>query len=185
MRHPPIGARVVVRDLPARPDLNERDGDVVCFMADTGRFLVEMNSTGETIALLPQNLFQKTERGRTTTEIDRETETEQSQPTSSRVARAASEQQGQLFFWAAVVILGAVLFSGGIPSLGSLCDLNASFCIRAAALGLIVWQLGGGTGDGWSGGELWRRLQRMNIWEMLMLTNLIEHLLRHFHGRRR
>lgn len=47
--------------------------------------------------------------------------------------------------------------------------------ISAAMLAMMVWQLGGGRGgEGWSVGELIRRVQNMDFWQMMMFANLLQ-----------
>uniref|UniRef100_A0A7S3FH35 Uncharacterized protein n=1 Tax=Haptolina ericina TaxID=156174 RepID=A0A7S3FH35_9EUKA len=55
---------------------------------------------------------------------------------------------------------------------------DLSFMISAAMLAMMVWQLGGGRGgEGWSVGELIRRVQNMDFWQMMMFANLLQSVL--------
>mmetsp|Transcript_18817 Transcript_18817/g.62241 ORF Transcript_18817/g.62241 Transcript_18817/m.62241 type:complete len:303 (+) Transcript_18817:27-935(+) len=55
---------------------------------------------------------------------------------------------------------------------------DLGYLLSAGVLGRMVWSLGGGgTAAGWSFGELVRRAQTMDIWQLLMLSNLIQRVL--------
>ena len=66
--------------------------------------------------------------------------------------------------------------SGSYSGLGSGVDL--SFLLGVGMLGLTVWNMGGGgRPDGWSLGQLSHRLQNMDLWQMMMLFNLLQQVL--------
>ena len=55
---------------------------------------------------------------------------------------------------------------------------DMSYMIGVAMLGAFVWQLGGGRDpDGWSAGKLWRRVQNLDFFQLLMLSNLLQQVL--------
>ena len=69
--------------------------------------------------------------------------------------------------------------------MGSGVDL--SFLIGVSMLGMTVWNMGGGgRPEGWSLGQLMHRLQNMDLWQMMMLYNLVQQVLgggrRHGYG---
>jgi len=69
--------------------------------------------------------------------------------------------------------------------MGSGVDL--SFLFGVFMLGMTVWNMGGGgRPEGWSLGQLMHRLQNMDLWQMMMLYNLVQQVLgggrRHGYG---
>lgn len=61
---------------------------------------------------------------------------------------------------------------------GSLSSLDLGYMLSVGVLGTFAWNLGGGgTPAGWSWGELVRRVQQMDIWQLLMLSNLLQQVL--------
>ena len=63
--------------------------------------------------------------------------------------------------------------AGGL--FGALSSFDLSFLLSAGMLGSFVWNLGGGgSPEGWSAGQLVRRVQQMDIWQLLMLSNLVQ-----------
>jgi len=66
--------------------------------------------------------------------------------------------------------------SGSYSGLGAGVDL--SFLLGAGMLGLTVWNMGGGgRPEGWSLGALTHRLQNLDLWQMMMLFNLVQQVL--------
>jgi len=66
---------------------------------------------------------------------------------------------------------GGYEYSSYGSGLGAGWDL--SFMISAGMLATMVYQLGGGR-NGWSVGELVRRVQNMDFWQMMMFANLLQ-----------
>ena len=65
--------------------------------------------------------------------------------------------------------------------------MDLSFLIGVSMLGMTVWNMGGGgRPEGWSLGQLMHRLQNMDLWQMMMLYNLVQQVLgggrRHGYG---
>ena len=52
----PIGARVELRGLQAKPELNGRRGVVVKFVSSSGRHRVQLDEGGEAFSLKAENL---------------------------------------------------------------------------------------------------------------------------------
>lgn len=66
--------------------------------------------------------------------------------------------------------------SGSYSGLGSGVDL--SFLLGVGMLSMTVWNMGGGgRPDGWSLGTLTHKLQNMDLWQMMMLFNLLQQVL--------
>merc|ERR1712087_813084 len=52
---------------------------------------------------------------------------------------------------------------------------DISFMLSAGVLGLFVYNLGGGgTPGGWSASQLMHRVRNMDLWQLMMLTNLVQ-----------
>lgn len=66
-------------------------------------------------------------------------------------------------------------YSGGYGT-GWGAGWDLSFMISAGMLATMVYQLGGGR-NGWSVGELIRRVQNMDFWQMMMFANLLQSVL--------
>ena len=72
-------------------------------------------------------------------------------------------------------------YGGGGGGLGG---WDMSYMIGVAMLGVFVYQLGGGRdADGWSVGKLWRRVQNLDFFQLLMLSNLLQQVLSSEHKR--
>ena len=56
--------------------------------------------------------------------------------------------------------------------------VDLSFLLACGMLALTVWNMGGGgRPEGWSVGQLVHRLQNMDLWQMMMLFNLLQQVL--------
>jgi hypothetical protein len=84
---------------------------------------------------------------------------------------------------------GGFAFFGGAHEgsglFGSLSSLDLGYMLSVGVLGTFAWNLGGGgTPVGWRWGELVRQVQGMNLWQLLMLSNLLQQVLGGGGGRR-
>ena len=191
MRPPAVGARVVIRDVPAELDeLEGRVGDVVCLQPDTGRYLVELLPDYKPVSLHPRHLVEQPGGS-----------------SSAGVAAAAAAPRPAIALPSVAQLLQFMLWPGALLAAGAavvvmarrgivadLLGVDIGFAIKCGVLALILARLGRTTtaappprqrGErrreprpgSFSLSTMLGRVAQLDIWQMLMLGNLLEQVL--------